>query len=324
MVHSCRVDAIVLVLLLQKGELPRATTDALGASARAVLGAQADIQLVELDAIDDGVAAAQGTQKHASAVVELRADGNRVHARLLLTSENRWIDRDVGFSDRDKPEERGRTLGFTVASMLPLVPVQPIDQRPPNLPPDDHQVVRPPDVPPSPPLVPRRWIGAIDARGSGAVSVGGAGTSFGATFAVELYPHRNIGVRLFTTPRFGELGAAQATLLTVQAGAGLSLEFGAARPGTFGIGGRVDVFAGFIRVTHFSADDPEPAHLSRWLPGFDAALEGTFRVAPALAVVLGLGIEGFFGSTDVWVQGQPTATLSPFRALADLGIRARF
>jgi hypothetical protein len=295
------------------------------ASAKAVLGASATVELVTADVVDDGVAAHEATARHATLVVELHSAGNSVHVRALVVAENRFADRDLGFGERDRPEERGRTLGFAVASMMPVVMAAPPPVSPPpstNPPPSPPPVG--PDHPNAPPVAPRRWIGALDASGTMALALGGAGTSFGAMVAATLQPRAPWGIRLGVSPRFGELGEAQATTVTVVTSAGVSLQLGAPRPWTLGFGARLGVLAGFVRVTHYSADDPEPDHQSRWLPGFDAAIEGILRLAPALALVLGGGIEGFFGSTDVYVRGQPVVTMSPLRVLGELGMRARF
>ncbi len=298
-------------------------------SARAVLGASAGVELVTSDVVDDTLATREGAARHATLVVELHAQGNTIHVRALVVAESRFADRDLGFSDRDRPEERGRTLGFAVASMMPVVILPP--NGPPDVPPDRGNDGHGPGDPPPhgrepEPLPPpaRRWWGAIEASGTMAFALGGAGTGFGAAIAGTLQPRAPWGIRVVLSPRFGEIPDAQATTITVVTGAGLSLQLGAPRPWTFGFGARLDVLAGFVRVTHFSADDTEPDHQSRWLPGFDAAIEGTLRMTPSLSLVLAAGIEGFFGATDVYVRGQRVATMSPLRAVGELGFRARF
>lgn len=290
------------------------------AAARTVLGAAGRVELVESDVVDDALATREGATRHAAVVAEVRADGTHVHLRVLVVGEARWSERDLGFSDRDRPEERGRTLGFAVASMMPVIADAPTEPpRPPIVPPP------PPRVPEAPvPPAPRRWFGAIDAMGVGALGLGGAGGGFGAMIAGTLQPRAPWSIRVAVSPRFGDIPEAQATTLTVVTGLGVALQLGAQRPGTFGFGARLDLLAGFVRVTHFSADDPVPDHQSRWLPGFDAAIEGLIRVTPGFAVVLASGIEGFWGSTDVYVRGQPVATMSPLRLLGEVGIRARF
>lgn len=311
------LDAALLVLLLQRGELPPATADAMLASARAVLGASATVDLVQLDAVDDSVAIREASARHATVVVELRVDENRVHVRVLLVADNRWTDRDIGFSDRDRPEERGRTLGFAAASMMPDLPATVVVPPVPPTPPAHPE--QPPVVPP-----PRRWYGSVDAMGVGAVGLGGVGGGWGAILAGVIQPKAPWGLRLAVSPRFGEIVAAKANTITVVTSLGVALQVGAPRPWTFGFGARLDVLAAYVEVSHFSPDDVVPDRQSRWIAGFDAAVEGTLRLAPNLGFVLALGIEGFFGSTDVYVRGQPAATMSPLRLLGEGGIRARF
>jgi len=71
---------------------------------------------------DDETAVAIETSAHADAVVELGwADPRHRQAnlRLHIASGGRWIERVIHFKPSDAQAERGRTLGFAVASMLP-------------------------------------------------------------------------------------------------------------------------------------------------------------------------------------------------------------
>ena len=81
----------------------------------------------------------------------------------------------------------------------------------------------------------------------------------------------------------------------------------------------------FITISgHLSEDDPEVAHLSRFLPGFDAALEGGYRFADRAAFVAAAGTEIALGTTDVVVREHKVASLEPIRVLAELGLRVSF
>ena len=53
------------------------------------------------------------------------------------------------------------------------------------------------------------------------------------------------------------------------------------------------------QLTHFSADDIEPVTPMRWLPGVDAALEGSWLFSPNAGFLGSFGTELAFGRTDV-------------------------
>jgi hypothetical protein len=77
-------------------------------------------------------------------------------------------------------------------------------------------------------------------------------------------------------------------------------------------------------LTHFSADDPEPVHRGRFLPGGAALLEAQWRLSTSAALHLAGGLEGAFGVTRVVVRGEQVAELAAIRAVLEAGFRARF
>ena len=141
------LDPITLILLVVPGEAPDAAVQAMTASARTVLGTSAEVRLMEGGAESDGATQAALLRAHGSAAAQIRWNAGRVHIHLYTAKDRRWTERDIGFSDGDAPSERGRTVGFAVASMMPdFVPT------PAPLPPDHPRpvpVLPPPDtVPP--------------------------------------------------------------------------------------------------------------------------------------------------------------------------------
>jgi hypothetical protein len=92
----------------------------------------------------------------------------------------------------------------------------------------------------------------------------------------------------------------------------------------WGIGARLDGLLLFHDVSHLSQDDSRAAHLSRFVPGVDAAIEGAYRFSDHASVVGALGAEVAFGRTDVVVNEQLVVSLPPGRVLAELGLRVSF
>jgi hypothetical protein len=322
------LDPITLILLVVPGEAPDAAVQAMTASARTVLGTSAEVRLMDGGAESDAATQAAMVRAHGSAVAQIRWNAGRVHIHLYTVKNQRWTERDIGFSGSDAPSERGRTVGFAVASMMPdFVPLPP---PPPDLPPvrDPPIVVPPPpDVVPPPPLPPRRWYGAVDVGATSGLALKGYGGGFGLGLAATWYTVPHLGLRFGGLARFGEISVSQSTTFSANGSVGVAWTFGGdggSALGHFGIGGRVDLLAQYLSVSHLSSDDPVAARKSRWLPGADFLLEGSFHFAPSGAIVLGLGGEVVFGSTDVYVKDQLSATLTPFRAVAEIGLRARF
>jgi hypothetical protein len=92
----------------------------------------------------------------------------------------------------------------------------------------------------------------------------------------------------------------------------------------FELGARLDALALRERLTHFDSDDPEPVDLARWLPGADAAIEGTWLFNPTAGLVAAFATEVAFGETDVTIHYARVATLPPLRLVFQAGVRASF
>jgi hypothetical protein len=97
-----------------------ATRDALGPSARVVVretkSEPTDVEALAVEQSD-----------RADAIVELSwGDPQRRQAKLRMhvARSGRWIDRSIGFRPSDADSERGRTIGFAIASILPEAPTE--------------------------------------------------------------------------------------------------------------------------------------------------------------------------------------------------------
>lgn len=303
----------LLVFVIASRDGRDATLDAAVAAARETLGESATVQ-VEVSRAGDAGIVALGEKRHAGAVASLVWDATHTQATIHLhrAGDARWVDRTIVFRATDAPAERGRTIGFAVASMLPEA--------------EQTSVSKPVEVPPPPPRRPYDgpWHGSFDAEAVGALPLGGYGSGLGADLSGQWYVSR-LGIRLGGVIRAGDVPPAQATSLIISLAAGVSVRI--VEPTVsqrFGLGLRFDVLATYISLHHLDADDPSPVVQDRWLPGADLVGEGTLQLGPGTGIVLGLGVEASLGSTDVYVARQPVATMGPMRAVGELGVRARF
>ncbi|MEO6419144.1 MAG: hypothetical protein ABIP39_07045, partial [Polyangiaceae bacterium] len=186
-------------------------------------------------------------------------------------------------------------------------------------------IFAPPPLPndePAPPVpAPRgevlRWFGAIDAAATG--SLGGSANAIGGELAARWDFAPKLSLRLAGGLRSGSVTAADADSLIFDAAAGLVWR--AVRATTtsgFGVSVRADALAIQYRLSR------ETSHATLWLPGADLALEGSFLFAERMALFAAVGGEVAFGATDVFLHSEQVATISPFRGLADAGLRVHF
>ncbi len=250
--------------------------------------------------------------------------------RFFRPAEREWGTREIRFGPGDVAIERGRTVGFAVASMVPDEALAEGRAEPEREPPERPVVIAPlahaePTTERAPNGQPSRHPRhAIEMAGHGAIALGGSGGGIGGTVAARLAFASTLRLRLSIGGRMAHLDAAQATARTYFGGLGLAWSPGWARTTRWEVGGRVDALLLGQHVVHFSSDDPEPAHRFRVLPAVAATAEGAWRFAGQAAVVLGLGLETALGRTDVFVRDQKVVSLVPVRPFAEAGMRVYF
>ncbi len=115
-------DPVTLVILLAAGEAASPTASAMAQGARdAFAGTVAEVREtpgVPTDA--DAIAAESPSRPDAVAELIWRDPDHRsATLRVHLRQSHRWIERSFAFAASDPAAERGRTLGFAVASILP-------------------------------------------------------------------------------------------------------------------------------------------------------------------------------------------------------------
>lgn len=338
-------EPLVLVILLGANGDP--TTDAVMAAARRALGPEAVVVADMSSSQSDADALAIGARVHARAVARVSwADGGRQLARLHVhvVPANEWTDDEVRFLPQDAASEKGRMIGYALASM-----VQRLERERTEETARDAAVatgasggdgrVAPTDAVPAASPAARTLAEAPDAaridreaaetRRAPAPGVevfahssgvlGGGATSIGGAAGARWWGSTRFGLRGAAGARAGAISAANATTTTLFASAGPSYRVPIGS--TLELGARVD----FI-VLHHSAtrrEIRETTH-ARWLGAVGAMIEGSWALGPHAGVVAAAGAELAFGTTMVSVGGTPTADIPRARALAELGVRFRF
>src|ERR1019366_5720802 len=145
---------LTLIIFVASGDSDDSTSRSMLRATRSALGAQSH---VELRGARDPASVAQalegGGPAPADAVVEVTwtESGHRqATLRVHVSRSDRWVDRSIGFHASDVDAERGRTIGFAVASMIPEASGGPASDAEPPLPPVVSPPV-PPSMPPPPP-----------------------------------------------------------------------------------------------------------------------------------------------------------------------------
>src|SRR6185295_17756254 len=117
--------AVIVLLLVARGDMQQPAMAALTRAAESVLGPESHIVFHERQrALGDDEAIALADQMRASMVVSVTwsSDQSRAHVHVHFAERPGWLERDVSFAPLDPPTERGRTLGFEIATMVPDLP----------------------------------------------------------------------------------------------------------------------------------------------------------------------------------------------------------
>lgn len=336
-------EPLVLVILLGANADP--TTDAVMAAARRALGPEAVVVADMSSSQSDADALTIGARVNARAVARVSwADGGRQVARLHVNvvPASEWTDDEVRFLPQDAASEKGRMIGYALASM-----VQRLERERTEAPARDAAVtaegsgaprIAPPDaarvalpartLAEAPATTPRDREPAVTnrepapgvevfAHSSGVL--GGGATSVGGAAGARWWGSTRFGLRGAAGARAGAISAANVTTTTLFASAGPSYRIPIGS--TLELGARVD-----FMVLHHSAtrrEIRETTH-ARWLGAVGAMIEGSWALGPHAGVIAAAGAELAFGTTVVSVGGTPTADIPRARALAELGVRFRF
>jgi hypothetical protein len=309
--------AAVLAILVATGEAHAAPTAAMAAAAAEVVGEQGGVRVAEASALTDAESLRVERELGVRAVVALAwsdADHLRARLRLHAARTDRWIDRELDFAAGDTPAERGRALGFAMASMLPAGdPAIPLATR----------EAPPPETPP-PALGPN----ALETSFVVGAGMGGPAGGPGAGLGYERFVTSHASLLVSAAGRVGHIEPIEARLVTASAGLGGALwPLAPAADRRLGLAIRGEALFLYEAVEHTNA-----AGASAWkghaLPGAALSIVGTLRVTGPLEVVVAGGAELAFGTVDVSVvAAKPAGGSSQVpvaRAVAQAGLRLRF
>src|SRR5207244_3723121 len=122
----------------------------------------------------------------------------------------------------------------------------------------------------------------------------------------------------------GDLGAANASSLVLDAGAGLvARPILASRARPFELAIRADFLAQRHELNHVTTEGATTS-ASRWQPAADLAVDAMWVFPGNFGPFVAFGGELAFGKTAVFVRGAEIATIAPVRAVGDAGIRVFF
>jgi len=327
--------AVTVIVVIASADPRDGSTEAMDRALRSAVGERASV-VVKVAREGEAEEPSPPPRSDASSVVGVItwSDHHR-RATLRFTTNGRASDRELRFDASDAPAERGRTIGFAVASMVPEddathEPAAKPATAPPT--PTTPPVALPPRASTTPfaaesPSAPRRdptTTFALDLSASGAVGIEGYGGGFGGVLAGRIPVGHGFAIRLGLSARLGEVSPAQATSRAYAAAGGIAWQTWPSASRAFGVGARVDALLLRQEMVHFSADDPDDVSRSRLLPGIDILLEGALRLADHAALVLAFGPEIAFGTTNIVVRGGEVGVVPPLRLCAEGGVRVSF
>jgi hypothetical protein len=326
--------SVLLVIMLAPAP-PRPVVVAFEAAARRLLMPSLDVHVAAMpERPSDAVALAQA--RSAAGIVELSWDDEHRRASLhcYIPSSERWIDRTMAFDAVDRESERGRLVGFAIASMFTLpaaVDTPPAASKAASEPSRDSSSTLSAPVErthhaleldePSP--VASRQARSLQFAGLAAKGIGGDGGGLGASLSALNQLSESLYGRAVLSARLGDVPAAQANTRTMLAGLGLLWSV-LPNQGWLDLGLRLDGLVGWLQVSHFSEDDVVPAHEHRWLVGADAVVTVEYRLSELVALYVGGGLEAMLGSTAIYTHGRRVATVPVGRAVSELGLRTHF
>lgn len=334
---------LIVLVLVAVGDARDPSVLALTATTEEALGPGTIVVVREVvTRPDDAAALSVGSAVHADALVEISwPDPQRLRASLHVHPSKdspTWTDRDLAFAPADAAAERGRTLGFAVASMIPAATTASTATAattattataataPATGPPTAVAATaapRPADTTAKSPalqLEPRDRLIALELDGVATAGVGGAASGWGGALTGLIPIASSVVLRLGGGARFGSIAAAGAATSVARAHLGLGWQ--PLRDAASGLGLGVRGHLVVLRDA-VSRTDPTEAG-ARWLPGVDLELEVAWSVASSVELLVAGGAELAFGTTHVVVGTEAVASIPPVRLLAELGVRTRF
>jgi hypothetical protein len=261
------------------------------------------------------------------------------HDASLLTTEVRvfvvspqdgvthWITRTIVFSARDLPGERGRALGLVIASVLDESwGIEPLARAGPPaaaVPPQAVSVATREGAVESPEIAPR-W--ALEANVTTAVDhLWDVDDSIGGMIGLRRSLSSRWALRAGLGFRVADIDGANATGRTVLGAIGVVWTCaGSERPQAFNFGARFDLLGVHEAIQHGEGGPDSSRTEGYWSMGADILAQVGYGLSPGTALVVGGGVEGILTEADLFVAGEPAATIPHTRLVLELGVLSRF
>ncbi len=285
------------------------------------------------DAAKIGAAAAVILSWHDASLLTTEA---RVFVAAPEDGVSHWIARTIVFSARDLPAERGRALGLVIASVLdeswgiapvarvePLAPVVPQPREAAKLAEQPVSVATHPEPVESAAALPR-W--ALEANVTTAFAHAGDGDdSIGGMIGLRRSVSTRCAVRAGLGFRVADVDGADATARTVLGAIGaVWMSSGLERPHAFGFGARADLLGVHQAVQRSEGGQNSSRTEDYWSLGGDLLAQVGYGLSPGTALLVGAGVETLLTEADVYVGGEPAATIPRTQMVLELGVLSRF
>lgn len=304
----------IVIVWIVGAELSSPAVIELRRSAQQALGEQADVRLATEESEQLGAVNGKPSPPVAMARVNWEVRAPEVaHLSCYSPQSRRWVDRDIVFAPNDPEIERGRAIGFVLASIVLEQEAQAADREPPRQ---------------APPVLDSASTPAPPARFAISAGMEAAGPSTGSGFGAHLAAHTAVlgqtwWVGAAGRARFGSLAVAQASTRVLAAGPEVSWSFWSPTPSTW-LGLRGGVFLSHIALSHLSDDDIVADEQGRWLPGAELSLHGGIELARSVAVFSEIGVNALAGETELEVRHRVVATWPWASGLLRFGFRSQF
>lgn len=270
------------------------------------------------------------------------------HDASLLTTEVRvfvesprdglthWITRTIVFSARDLPSERGRALGLVIASVLdeswgieplaraePPAPLVPVPGESGEREEQPVSVVTREGPVESPEIAPR-W--ALEANVTTAVDhLWDVDDSIGGMIGLRRSLSPRWALRTGLGFRVADIDGANATGRTVLGAVGVVWTgVGSERSKTFNFGARFNLLGVHEAIQHAEAGPGSSRTEGYWSMGADLLAQVGYGLSPGTALLVGGGVEEIVTEAEVYLAGQPAATIPHTRLVLELGVLSRF
>jgi hypothetical protein len=335
----------LLVLLSPSDELMAAS---IAGAIRATLGAESTLELRVVAAPPDDATSVALARESEAAAVALITWNDVSHRSALLRVYDRktghWSARELAFTADDLAEEKGRTIGFNLASMVPEIDVAIAKNEPATHatqadrdPPATRSPVQTADVAGKPqetvasaqptrePSVPPPWTFAGDATAQGVVAISGEGTSAGGALGAQYRLNDHFSLCAGAALRLGHIEALEARMVAIDFGPGLAWRSGDLDPGRrWALQLRLDAFARLESVRRDAERSRMAESHGRFVPGIGVGVELTFALSRAVAVLANTSAHAVLGRTDVLLRGSQVAAFAPIELGIALGARTYF